>query len=146
MKSLKRVVVEGPSMSSHHLSGAALGLLAGALLGCVASSDDAARGSTLAPQSAETDPGAHEDPWRGLERHELQLEQKLLVVKGSRGVVACPYLDIDTFERLDEACAIVPAADTAGMLDSKVTAVTTRARALGIEVGMSGREALDRIR
>lgn len=131
-------------MSSHHLSGAALGWLAVALLGCVASSDHTARESSSAPTSAGA--GAHEDPWRGLERHELQLEQKLLVVKGSKGVVGCPYLDIATFERLDEACALVPAADTAGMLDSKVTAVTTRARALGIELGMSGREALDRIR
>jgi len=127
-------------MSSHHLSGVALGWLVVTLLGCVASSDDAARGKAGAER------GAHADPWRGLERHELQLEQKLLVVKGSRGVVGCPYLDIDTFERLDEACALVPAADTAGMLDSKVTAVTSRARALGIELGMSGREALDRIR
>jgi len=128
-------------MSSHPLSAAALALLALALLGCAAPSDDAARGKAV------PDPVAHEDLWRGLERHELQLvEQKLLVVKGSRGVVGCPYLDIDTFERLDEACALIPAADIDGMLDSKVTAVTPRARALGIEIGMSGREALDRIR
>jgi len=128
-------------MSSCQRSGAALGWLVVALLGCVAPSDDARHGKVGAGRSA------HEDPWRGLEQHELQLvEQKLLVVKGSRGVVGCPYLDVEVFERLDEACAIVPAADTAGMLDSKVTAVTTRARALGIEVGMSGREALDRIR
>jgi uncharacterized protein YunC (DUF1805 family) len=84
--------------------------------------------------------------WRGLERHELQLEQKLLVVKGSKGVIGCPYLNIASFEKFGEACAIVPAVDTAGMLNSKVTAVTTKARELGIEVGMSGREALDRIR
>jgi len=32
------------------------------------------------------------------------------------------------------------------MLDSKVTAVTAKAKELGIEVGMSGREALDKIR
>lgn len=137
-------------MSSHQLSAVALGWLAAALLGCV-SSDDTGRRSSSDPTAATSvkagaDPGAHEDPWRGLERHEIQLDQKLLVVKGSRGVVGCPYLDVGTFERLDEACAIVPAKDLAGMLESKVTAVTPRARALGIEVGMSGREALDRIR
>ena len=32
------------------------------------------------------------------------------------------------------------------MLDSKVTAVTAKAKELGIEVGMPGREALDKIR
>lgn len=84
--------------------------------------------------------------WNGLERHEIQLKQKLLVVKGSRGVVACPYLKLETFARMDEVCAIVPAANIDGMLKSKVTAVTPAAQKLGIEVGMSGREALERIR
>lgn len=135
-------------MSSQQLSGVALGLLAAVLLGC----DDTGRGSPSDPKAAGTsvkagaDPGAHDDPWRGLEPHEIQLDQKLLVVKGSRGVVGCPYLDVGTFERLDEACAIVPAENLAGMLESKVTAVTPKARELGIEVGMSGREALDKIR
>lgn len=152
MKSPKRAVSGVRSMSSHPLSGAALGWLAATLLGCAPSSDDPARARTNAPQAAGTDvktgadPGAHEDPWRGLERHEIQLDQKLLVVKGPKGVIGCPYLDVTLFERLDEACAIVPAADTAGMLDSKVIAATPKARALGIEVGMTGREALDKIR
>ena len=112
------------------LSGTALGLLAAITLGC-------GHAGAAAPDI---------DPWRGLERHEIQLDQKLLVVKGSRGVIGCPYLDVGMFAKLGEAFAIIPAADTAGMLDSKVTAVTPRARELGIEVGMLGRKALDRIR
>jgi uncharacterized protein YunC (DUF1805 family) len=55
-------------------------------------------------------------------------------------------MNIAAFEKFGEACAIVPAVDTAGMLNSKVTAVTSKAKALGIEVGMPGREALDKIR
>ena len=86
------------------------------------------------------------DFWKGLDRHEIQLEQTLLLVKGSRGVIACPYLNIETFGRTGEACAIVPAADIDGMLDSRVTAVTPKAKELGIDVGTSGREALDKIR
>jgi uncharacterized protein YunC (DUF1805 family) len=89
---------------------------------------------------------AEDDVWRGLERHEIQLDQKLLVVKGSKGVIGCPYLNVASFEKFGEACAIIPAVDTAGMLDSKVTAVTTKAKALGIKVGMPGREALEKIR
>ena len=129
-------------MSSRTLFGAALGLLAAVTLGCGPSSDDAARGKSNGSTSAETAvhegaaPAADDDPWRGLERHEIQLDQKLLVVKGSKGVIGCPYLDVAMFETLGEACAIIPAVDTAGMLDSKVTAVTPRARELGIEVGM----------
>lgn len=84
--------------------------------------------------------------WVGLERHEIQLKQKLLVVKGSKGIVACPYVDIAMFIRTQEALAIVPARDIDGMPNSKVKAVTPAAQALGIEVGMSGREALERIR
>ena len=38
-------------------------------------------------------------------RHELK--RPLLVISGSKGVLACGYLDIDTFEKLDEAGAIV---------------------------------------
>ena len=108
------------------------------------------RGSGAETESAvlanDTLPPDADDVWRGLERHEIQLDQKLLVVKGSRGVIACPYLNIGAFEKFGEACALVPAVDTAGMLDSKVTAVSPKARELGIEVGMSGREALDKIR
>ena len=68
------------------------------------------------------------------------------MVKGSKGVIGCPYLNVGSFEKFGEACAIIPAVDTAGMLDSKVTAVTAKAKELGIKVGMPGRAALDKIR
>ena len=106
--------------------------------------------SIPAPSTASASPDASskapttDEVWQGLERHEIQLGQKLLLVKGKRGIVACPYLNINTFKR--EVCAIVPARDFEGMLKSKVTAVSPLAEALGIKVGMSGREALERIR
>ena len=111
-------------------------------------------GCGVSPQSSSSSKAVSSQPifdsmdpfWRGLERHEIQLGQILLVVKGSRGVVACPYLNIESFAKTGEACAIVPARNTDGMPDSQVTAVTPAAEALGITVGMSGREALERIR
>jgi uncharacterized protein YunC (DUF1805 family) len=113
----------------------------------VAVERDATSGAAAATHVASGNAAPDGDEiWRGLERHEIQLDQKLLVVKGSRGVIGCPYLSIESFERFGEACAIIPAVDTAGMLDSKVTAVTPKAKELGIEVGMPGREALDKIR
>lgn len=87
------------------------------------------------------------DPfWNGFTRESIQLGHILLTVKGSKGVGGCSYLNIDTFERFGEACAILPAGDFDKMLDAKVSAVTTQAKALGIEVGMSGREALELLR
>jgi uncharacterized protein YunC (DUF1805 family) len=120
--------------------------------GCGRSAGEASRatpnGSLAAENVVETSttPPDEDDAWRGLERHEIQLDQKLLIVKGSKGVIGCPYLNVGSFEKFGEACAIIPAVDTAGMLDSKVTAVTAKAKELGIEVGMPGREALDKIR
>jgi uncharacterized protein YunC (DUF1805 family) len=87
------------------------------------------------------------DPfWNGLTRESIQLGHILLTVKGSKGVAGCSYLSVDTFERFDEACAIIPAGDFDKMLGAKVSAVTTQAKALGIEVGMSGRDALELLR
>lgn len=125
------------------------------MLGCdaaVRDSTSAAKGRRQAERVAADPPvaaaqgSAAGDFWRGLERHEISLAQRLLLVKGSRGIIACPYLNIEMFKRTGEACAIVPAANIDGMVDSQVTAVTPQAQQLGIEVGMSGREALDRIR
>lgn len=87
------------------------------------------------------------DPfWDGLTRESMQLGQTLLVVKGSKGLAGCTYLNIDTFQRGGEACVILPAADFDSMLDAKVTAATSAAEALGIQVGMPGREALELLR
>jgi uncharacterized protein YunC (DUF1805 family) len=131
------------SSFSRRLPAAVLGCLLGLTSGCASSTHRTAK-----PHGTDSNSSSEEQSelWRGLERHELPLGQKLLVVKGSKGVIGCPYLDVAMFERTGEACAIIPAADTAGMPDGKVIAVTSRARELGIEIGMSGREALDRIR
>jgi len=139
-------------MSPCNLLGACVVLLALFAAGCGRPAGEASRATPNGSPAAEgaveksTTPPAEDDAWRGLERHEIQLDQKLLVVKGSKGVIGCPYLNVGSFEKFGEACAIIPAVDTAGMLDSKVTAVTAKAKELGIEVGMPGREALDKIR
>ncbi len=117
--------------------------------GSSADSDSSGDISTAAAGTGEessTESQAADDFWQGLERHEIQLDQKLLVVRGPKGVIGCPYLNVASFEKFDEACAIIPAVDTDGMLESEVVAVTPKAEALGIKVGMPGREALDKIR
>jgi uncharacterized protein YunC (DUF1805 family) len=138
-------------MLLRNLLGGCVVLLAISSAGCGRPTADVPRktatGSPTVDATEKSTNAANEDgAWRGLERHEIQLDQKLLVVKGSKGVIGCPYLNVGSFEKFREACAIIPAVDTAGMLDSKVTAVTAKAKELGIEVGMSGREALEKIR
>ena len=91
--------------------------------------------------------GDTDDPiWQGLERHSIELDQTLLLVKGSKGIIACPYLNIETFRATGEACAIISAPQFVDMPGGEVMAVTSAAEALGITMGMSGREALERIR
>jgi uncharacterized protein YunC (DUF1805 family) len=99
-----------------------------------------------ADADSERVPPAADAFWNGLTRESIQLGHILLTVKGSKGVAGCAYLNIDAFERFGEACAIIPAGDFDKMLDAKVSAVTSEAKALGIEVGMSGREALELLR
>ena len=105
-----------------------------------------AKSTMLSDADSERVPPAVDAFWNGLTRESIQLGQTLLIVKGSKGLAGCTYLNIDTFERCGEACVIIPAGDFDKMLGAKVSAVTSRAKALGIEVGMSGREALERLR
>ncbi len=90
--------------------------------------------------------GAGKDPWRGLTRESIQLGQKLLVVKGAKGIVVCPYLDIEALEATGEAAAVVSAPDFDGLPTAHVIAVTSKGQALGLRVGMPGRDAFDLIR
>ena len=100
----------------------------------------------LSDADSEEVPPAVDEFWDGLTRESIQLGHILLTVKGSKGVAGCIYLNVDTFERFGEACAIIPAGNFDKMLDAKVSAVTSQAKALGIEVGMPGREALELLR
>lgn len=78
-------------------------------------------------------------------RHELK--RPLLVISGSKGVLACGYLDIDTFEKLDEAGAIVNGVNSwEDMFDATIIAVSSAASRLGVSPGMTGRQALEAFR
>ncbi|MFW6169567.1 MAG: YunC family protein [Planctomycetota bacterium] len=78
-------------------------------------------------------------------RHELK--RPLLVISGTKGVLACGYLNVETFNKLDEAGAIVTGVDSfEAMLDASLIAVSKAARELGLAEGMTGRQALERFR
>ena len=67
----------------------------------------------------------------------------LLLLVAPKGYVACGYLNIDTAEKLGQAAAMVKGVKSfEDVLEASITAVTTKARELGIRERMSGREAL----
>ena len=80
------------------------------------------------------------------EKFHVALKSPLLVLKAPKGVMGCGYLNIETFNRTGEAAVIVRGGNThEDMLKAKVVAASDAARALGIEPGITGAEALQRL-
>jgi uncharacterized protein YunC (DUF1805 family) len=70
----------------------------------------------------------------------------LLVIRAPRGFVMCGYLDISMAEQLDDVAVKVRGVrNFEDVLASGVVEVTKAAIDLGIEVGMSARQALERM-
>jgi len=80
------------------------------------------------------------------EKFHVALKSPLLVIKAPKGVMGCGYLNIETFNRTGEAAVIVRGVNThEDMLNAKVVAASDAARALGIEPGITGAEALQKL-
>ena len=80
------------------------------------------------------------------EKYHIALKSPLLLIKAPRGVMGCGYLNVETFNRTGEAAVIVRGGNTHDdMLRAKVVAVSETARALGIEPGITGAEALQKL-
>jgi uncharacterized protein YunC (DUF1805 family) len=72
------------------------------------------------------------------------LHAPLLVIRAEKGFVMCGYLDITTADKLgDIACKVRGVNNFEDVLNAKVVEVTAAAKAIGINEGMSGREALE---
>lgn len=79
------------------------------------------------------------------EKHHIALKSPLLVIKGNNGVLACGYLNIETFNKTGEVAAIVTGVKThEDMVKAKVIAVSNAARSVGVEIGMTGEAALQK--
>jgi uncharacterized protein YunC (DUF1805 family) len=82
--------------------------------------------------------------WNGLTKEYIQLELPLLIIKGSKGFLGCGYIDVETCNKTDDACAIVTGVKTHDdMLNAEIKAVSTEAANLGVRAGMKGKEALE---
>ena len=73
----------------------------------------------------------------------FELKRPLLVMKGSKGFLACGYINPETCNKTEEACAIVSGVnDFEDMKKASIVAVSKAAEALGIKVGDTGESAL----
>lgn len=70
----------------------------------------------------------------------------LLIIKGTRGYMMCGYLNPDVAEKLGDVAVIVTGVkEFKDMISGEVKYVTSKAKELGIEVGMEGYEALKKL-
>ena len=67
----------------------------------------------------------------------------ILLIKASHGFIACGYFNIETANKLQEHVAIVTGVKTFDdMLTAKIVVCSNSAEALGVRIGMTGKEAL----
>lgn len=71
------------------------------------------------------------------------------VIMTEAGLVGCGIYDVTTAAKFDQAVAIArgtpqkPLVNPEDLLDARIVDATPQAKALGIEIGMSGREAVE---
>jgi uncharacterized protein YunC (DUF1805 family) len=67
----------------------------------------------------------------------------LLLMVADKGFVMCGFLNVEAAEKLGVAAAMVSGVKTfEDVLNAQVKAVTTKAKSLGVDVGMKSTEAL----
>lgn len=83
---------------------------------------------------------------RAFRLHRINLRRPFLLVEGKQGYLGCGHLNMGVCEDSGDAVAVVNNVDTFNdMLTAEVMDVTSAGQRLGIEVGMSGEDALKRI-
>jgi uncharacterized protein YunC (DUF1805 family) len=78
---------------------------------------------------------------------EYDLAKPLLIIKERKGFLACAYINAETCNKTGEACAIVSGVNNHDeMKNAKVIAISKSAETLGINIGDTGVEALEKMR
>jgi uncharacterized protein YunC (DUF1805 family) len=76
-------------------------------------------------------------------RTDLPDSPPLLLITAEKGFVMCGFLNVEAAEKLAVAAVVVSGVKTFDdVLNGQVKAVTSRAKSLGVEVGMKGADAL----
>ena len=67
----------------------------------------------------------------------------LLAISAKNGMLACGYLKVETADKLGDALAIVTGVSCYDdMLEKTVVSVSKSAQYMGVEIGITGRDAL----
>ncbi|MCQ1534724.1 DUF1805 domain-containing protein [Methanosarcina sp. KYL-1] len=78
-------------------------------------------------------------------RFEMQ-KYPLLLIRAEKGFLMCGYLDVKAAEALGDAAAKVKGVQNfEDVLEARIVEATPAARELGVEPGMTGREALEKM-
>jgi len=81
-----------------------------------------------------------------IETLRFELKRPLLIMKAPNGFLACGYINAETCNKTEEACAIVSGvSDYVDMKKASIVAVSKKAADLGISVGDTGESALIKI-
>jgi uncharacterized protein YunC (DUF1805 family) len=76
-------------------------------------------------------------------RADLPDSPPLLLIIGEKGFVMCGFLNMESAEKLGVAAAVVSGVKTFDdVLNGQVKSATSKAKNLGVEVGMKGIDAL----
>jgi len=67
----------------------------------------------------------------------------MLMMQCKKGYIMCGYLNIDTAESEGDVAVIISGDDFENLLVNPVKALTPKAKALGIELGMTGTQAIE---
>ena len=80
---------------------------------------------------------------RGLLTYKIHFQKPLLIIKGSKGIMACKYIDISTANKAGDAvCLFSNVNNFDDMLESNVVECTKGAEDLGIKNGMKGKDVV----
>jgi uncharacterized protein YunC (DUF1805 family) len=76
-------------------------------------------------------------------RADLPDSPPLLLIIAEKGFVMCGFLNVESAEKLGVTAAVVSGVKTFDdVLNGQVRTVTSKAKSLGVEVGMKGADAL----
>ncbi|MDM0029115.1 YunC family protein [Variovorax saccharolyticus] len=76
----------------------------------------------------------------------FKLARPLLIIKAPKGFLGCGYISVETCNKTGEACAIVTGVNSFDdMKSAKVVATSAKAQELGVLIGDSGEQALEKL-
>jgi len=77
---------------------------------------------------------------------ELPNAPPLILIRGKRGFIMCGYINLDVVEKLDLVVARVSGVSSVEeMLEKEVSNATSRAKEIGIKVGVKVKDIIDLI-